>query len=73
MKSDYAHAYDNRGEPPPKTVVFFTTSQYGMRCNAVGGRFGYGYSFPVKRSGDTFLTLSRFEPTGKTYVETLTR
>lgn len=76
----YSLAYDVNGEPPRKTHIFISNHGVnGLRCNAVGGRFGYGFSFPVRREGNTFIEVrmdwskGKVMPTGEKYLDVLGR
>jgi hypothetical protein len=54
------------GQPPEKARFWFeaveTDAGPGLRVNVVGGRFGYGFSTPVVRAGNSFREISGVRP-----------
>lgn len=56
------YPYMPDGKPPKHPVIFITDHGVsGLRCNCVGGDFGFGYSFPVQFIDGVWTHVRRTE------------
>jgi hypothetical protein len=71
----YEYAWEKNGIESNKALIYFqvveTIYGTGLRCNAVGGVFGYGFSFPVRRHLNGFVENISNKDVGKSYMDVL--